>query len=160
MKPSAPETGTIIRLEGDSAVVMLKGGESCKGCGQAKIGLCKAGGMTMMLTAKNFIGAKVGDIVTIGIDEGVRKRGYLLSFIIPLLALVAGAAAGHVIGGRLSIPALEVITGFITLFLASFYSFKRLRTLDKTSAMTIKAVVTDGAFNDRVKSDEELRYEI
>ena len=50
MKPSIPEIGTVIRLQGDIATVMLKGGESCKGCGQAKIGLCKAGGTTMMLT--------------------------------------------------------------------------------------------------------------
>ena len=57
MKPSIPEIGTVIKLQGDVATVMLKGGESCKGCGQAKIGLCKAGSTNMMLTVKNHIGA-------------------------------------------------------------------------------------------------------
>jgi len=31
MKPSVPETGKVITLEGDSAVVMLEGGKSCRG---------------------------------------------------------------------------------------------------------------------------------
>jgi len=34
MKPTVPETGAIVRIEGENAVIMMKGGKSCKGCGK------------------------------------------------------------------------------------------------------------------------------
>jgi hypothetical protein len=40
MKPTVPETGTIIRIEGENAVILMKGGKSCRGRGMAEIGLC------------------------------------------------------------------------------------------------------------------------
>lgn len=158
MKPSIPEIGTVIRLQGDIATVMLKGGESCKGCGQAKIGLCKAGGTTMMLDAKNFIGAKAGDTVTIGLDKGIKAKGYFLSFIMPLASLILGTIIGHIIGEYLSIPQMEVIAGFGIFLLVSFYSFKRLKVLNDSHFMVIKSVVSDNRFNESVESDEMRRY--
>ena len=158
MKPSIPEIGTVIKLQGDAAVVMLKGGEACKGCGQAKIGLCKAGGTTMMLNAKNFIGAKVGDTVTVGLDKGIKAKGYFLSFIIPLSSLILGTIIGHIIGEYLSIPQMEVIAGFGFLLLVSFYSFKRLKVLNDSSSMVIKSVISDNRFSECIESDEMRRY--
>lgn len=158
MKPSIPEIGTVIKLQGDTAVVMLKGGEPCKGCGQAKIGLCKAGRTTMMLTAKNFIGAKVGDAVTVDLDKGVKAKGYLFSFIIPLISLIFGALIGYVLGQYFSMPSLEVIAGFSIFLLASLYSLKRLKVLDDSYSMVVKSVVSDNRFNESIESDETRRY--
>lgn len=158
MKPSIPEIGTVIRLQGDSAVVMLKGGESCKGCGQAEIGLCKAGGTTMVLTAKNQIGAKVGDSVTVGVDAATKTKGYFLAFIIPLASLVLGTLLGHIIGEYFLISSFEVLSGFITFILVSFFSFKRLKILDSSSSMVIKSVASDNKFSECRESDEARRY--
>jgi hypothetical protein len=44
MKPAVTESGTIIRLDGDNALIMLEGGRACKGCGAAKMGMCKPKG--------------------------------------------------------------------------------------------------------------------
>jgi sigma-E factor negative regulatory protein RseC len=154
MKPSIPEIGTVIRLQGDIATVMLKGGESCKGCGQAKIGLCKAGGTNMVLIAKNHIGAKIGDSVTVGIDKGTKTKGYFLAFIIPLLSLILGTLAGYVIGEHLSIPSLDVMAGFITLSFVSFFSFRRLKILDSSSSMVIKSVISNNRLSECIESDE------
>lgn len=158
MKPSIPETGTVIKLQGDIATVMLKGGESCKGCGQAKIGLCKATSTNMILTVKNHIGAKIGDSVTIGVDKGTKAKGYSLAFIIPLFSLIFGTLLGHIIGKHLSMPSLEVMAGFITLLLASIISLKRLKILDLSSSMEIKSVVSDNRFSESIESDEVRRY--
>ncbi len=158
MKPSIPEIGTVIRLQGDTATVMLKGRESCKGCGQAKIGLCKAASTNMMLTVKNPVGAKVGDSVTVGIDKEIKTKGYFLAFIIPLLSLIFGALSGHVIGRQLSIPSLEVVSGFIALLFVSFFSFRRLKILDSSSSMAIKSVISDNRFSECIESDEMRRY--
>ncbi|MDI6801247.1 MAG: SoxR reducing system RseC family protein [Thermodesulfovibrionales bacterium] len=158
MKPSIPETGKIIRLEGDTAVVMLHGGESCKGCGQAKIGLCKSGELGRMLNVKNTRNAKPGDTVKVGLNEDVKKKAYLLSFIIPVISLIAGTLAGYFAGRQLSIPSLDVISGFIAFIFATLFSLKRLKALDAASSMVIKEIVSDNIFSEYTISDEEKRY--
>lgn len=142
MKPSVPETGMIISLEGDKAHIILQSSGSCKGCGAAKLGLCKPAGNMSALSAKNTLGAVVGDIVKIELDSGVQTRGYFLAFIIPVFSLIIGTIAGYVIGGYFSIPALEAVLGFIALFLTSFYSLKRLKRLNASSTMVIKEIVS------------------
>lgn len=143
MKPSIPETGMVIRLEGDRAQIVLQVSESCKGCGAAKLGLCKPSGNMSTLAVKNTIGASVGDIVKIELDSGIQTRGYFLAFIIPLFSLLIGTLAGHFMGEYLSVPALEAVIGLIALFLTSFYSFRRLKKLNASSTMVIKEIVSD-----------------
>lgn len=160
MKPSIPETGTVIRLEDDNAIIVLNGGQACKGCGAAKIGLCRAGGNANTLKAKNHKGAHVGDTVTIGIDETVKWKGYALSFIIPIASLIAGTILWHIIGWYLSLPSIEIPGGMTTMFVVSAFSFRKLHILDSTSSMAIKRIVTDYGFCDNVKSYEEIGYGI
>lgn len=143
MKPSVPETGMVIRLEGTTAHIILQASDSCKGCGAAKMGLCKPAGNQSTLTAKNTLDAKVGDIVKIDLDSGVQTRGYLLAFIIPLVSLVAGTIAGNMLGEYFSMPALEAISGFAVFIAASLYSFRRLKKLNASSTMVIKEIVAD-----------------
>lgn len=143
MKPSVPETGMVIRLEGSTAHIILQASDSCKGCGAAKMGLCKPAGNQSTLTAKNTLAAKVGDIVKIDLDSGVQTKGYLLAFIIPLGSLVAGTLVGNVLGEYFSMPSLEVISGFTVFIAASLYSFRRLKRLNASSTMIIKEIVPD-----------------
>jgi positive regulator of sigma E activity len=159
MKPTIPETGSVISLHGDTATVLLRGGGYCKGCGAGKIGLCRPGGRSMRLSAKNTAGARVGDIVVVGIDRETRLRGYLLAYIVPLLFFIAGTVFGHIAGGYLSIPSLEVPAGFLMLALTYLVTLRRLRLLDKSSAMTINKIVSDDVFEIDVKSDEQMRFE-
>jgi positive regulator of sigma E activity len=158
MKPSVPETGTVIRLEGDEAVVMFKGGKSCKGCGAAKIGLCRSGNTSMFLTAGNALGAEVGDTVQVDLDRQIKRKGFVLAYGIPLFSLIAGAVAGHIMGDYLSVPSLDVVAGFISLSLVSLISFRRLKHLDKSNRMVVKRVISDYLFSGEVKSEEESRY--
>jgi positive regulator of sigma E activity len=158
VKPSVPETGTVIRLEGNSALIMLKGGGSCKGCGAAKIGLCRAGKTSMFLTAGNNLGAGVGDTVRVDLDKRIKRKGYLLAYGVPLLSLIAGTLAGHVIGDYLSTPSLEAIGGFVSLIFASLLSFRRLRMLDKANRMVISKVMSGDTFSGEVMAEEEIGY--
>jgi len=158
MKPSVPETGTVIRLEGNHAVIMLKGGKSCKGCGAAKIGLCRSGNTSMFLTAGNSIGAGVGDTVQIDLDKRVKRTGFLLAYVVPLFSLLAGALAGHIIGDHFSVSSLDVVAGFISLVLVSLFSFIRLRRLDRSHKMVVKKVISDYIFTEAIPSEEEIGY--
>jgi len=142
MKPSVPEIGRVVSLDGDNATIVLQGGESCRGCGAGRLGLCKPSGGISTLTAKNTIGAGIGDEVKVGLDEVVHKQGYFLAFIIPLSSLISGALIGYITGRYLYIPSLEVVTGFAAFILTSLYSFKRLRRLDNSSTMVIKEIVS------------------
>lgn len=159
MKPAVPEKGTILRLEGDTAVVLLEGGHSCKGCGAARIGLCRATGSSMILSVKNEASGKPGDRVLIGIAPEVRIKGFLFAYIFPLVSFMSGELIGHVTGSYYSIPSLDVITGFVALVVISGYTLNRLRRLDLSNKLIVKKVVSDDIFRAEVKSDEERRYE-
>lgn len=158
MKPSIPEVGIVIKLQEDVATVMLKGRESCKGCGQAKIGNCKTINNDIILKVKNSMGARVGDIVTIGVDKATIMKGYFLAFIIPLLALIIGALIGDIVGKYFLIPSLDVILGFIAFLFISFLSLRKLKLLDSSSSMIIKSVISDQIFTECIESDEIKRY--
>ncbi len=159
MKPSVPETGTVIDLKDDKAIVLIKGGGACKGCGAGKIGLCKAGGSSMVLHADNALGASAGDTVVVGIGRNVRLKGYLLAYIIPFVSLASGTVIGHVAGNYLGVSFIDVPAGFLSLTAVSFFTLRRLRLLDRTSAMRVSRVVSDSVFEVDPRSDEERRFE-
>jgi positive regulator of sigma E activity len=159
MKPTVPETGMVLKTEGDTALLLLMGGGSCKGCGAAKMGLCSAGKGSMMVHAGNAIGAHAGDTVLVGIDETVRWKGYALAYLLPLFSLVVGSTAGYIAGEYFAIPFLDAVTGFSAFLATSTLTFLRLRRLDRTCRMAIKKVLSDGVFSVDIKSDEERRYE-
>ncbi len=141
MKPFVPEKGLVVSVDGTVAKVMLTGSEACRGCGQAKIGLCKSAGLNMVVIAKNVLGAKSGDMVVVGIDEKIRLRGYLLAFIVPLISLLAGTSIGLIASLYLSIKGLEVLSGFLGLAAGSYLSLKRLRRLDREESLIIKSIL-------------------
>lgn len=143
MKPTAPETGKVIKLDRGMAVVLLHSVESCKGCGAAEIGLCKASGLTATLTVKNTKHAIHGDTVTVALDKGIQRRGFLLAYGIQIICFIGGSILGYIINREFSIPSLEVITGFTSLLLSGAYSFSKLKKLDSSSLMTIKEIVSD-----------------
>lgn len=154
MKPTIPDTGTVISLEGDNAVIRMRSDGSCRKCGAAAIGLCK-GGMMQVLTASNSKRARVGDSVKIGLVQGVQLKGYLLAYVIPAAALVFGAVAGHLLGDYSRSLSLDVITGFFSLIVASLFSLRRLKRLDSSSSIEIVNVLSDTRDSVTPGSDEE-----
>jgi len=158
MKPTVPETGTIIRIEGGNAVIMMKGGKTCKGCGMGKIGLCRAGETSMSLTAKNIVNAHIGDTVEVALDLGTKVKGYCMAYLIPVFSLLSGTLAGHLLGGHFSMQYLDVTGAFLLLLLASLFSFRKLRKLDATHMMVAKKIISDNIFTGEVKSEEERWY--
>ena len=158
MKPTVPEKGMIIRLEGENAVIRMKGNHSCKGCGMGKIGLCNAGDTSMLLIAKNPVSAGAGDTVLVGLDQKTKIKGYFLAYMNPLFGLLAGAVAGHMSGSHLSLPNLDAVGGMLALLLASLFSFRRLKKLDATHMMVVRKVITENTFTEVTASEEERLY--
>jgi positive regulator of sigma E activity len=154
MKPGIPEIGTVIRLEGDHAVIRMKGDGSCRKCGVAAAGLC-TGGLMQVLTVKNSKRARVGDSVKIGLVQRVQFKGYVLAYVIPSAALVFGAVGGHFLGTYAGFPSLDVIGGFFSLIVASFFALRRLKRLDSSSSIEIVSVLFDPWNPGSPRSDEE-----
>ena len=153
-----PETGTIIRIEGENAVIMMKGEKACKGCGMAKIGLCRAGETAMLVRAKNIVNASAGDTVLVGLDLETKVKGYLMAYLTPVFSLLSGTLAGHLLGGHFSVQHLDFTGGLLTLLLASLFSFRKLKELDATHMMVAKKIISDNIFTGEVKSEEERWY--
>jgi positive regulator of sigma E activity len=153
MKPTIPDTGTVIRLEGEKAVIRMKHEGSCSKCGAAAIGLCK-GGLMQELTVKNSKSARIGDTVKIGLVQRIQYRGFFLAFVIPSAALIFGIVGGHYLGTYAGFPAMDIIAGFVSMIVVSFFSLKRLKRLDSTSSIEIVYVHSD-PWNPSLRSDEE-----
>lgn len=158
MKPTVPETGRVIKLESSNAIVMFEGGRSCRGCGAAKIGLCRAGGNAMFLTARNSVFAKPGDKVIVGLDRKTQRLCYLLAYLIPLFGFVGGAIMGSLLGDYFDLPSLDVLTACILLALSAAFSFRKLREVDKSRQMEAKRIVSIGEFTEFITTEEERRY--
>lgn len=95
-------SGIVTRLEGDFAWIEVVGGGSCGscksqgGCGSGLLGLAAS---PRQYRLPNDVGARAGDTVTISMPDGGVIKAALLSYLLPLLLGIAGAAAGMRLGG-------------------------------------------------------------
>jgi sigma-E factor negative regulatory protein RseC len=96
------EYGTVVELKGKgTAVVVCEKGSFCKNC--ASMEACRLGddNRSMLVDAHNPLGAQVGDKVKIVTSSKSFLQSSFILYIVPLIALVIGAAIGHGIGERL-----------------------------------------------------------
>ena len=97
-------TGTIIALDGAYAIVHMDetGCGRCHeqgGCGGNNIGkmFCNTPRTFRVLNPQN---SRIGDRVNVAIAEGAVRRGAVLAYGLPLLALFVGALGGTVLAGE------------------------------------------------------------
>ena len=140
MKDAVIETGRVIKTDGVTATVVIDKGAACKGCGKGQMGMCKPGGSGMVMEVDNPLNAAVNDIVTVGIDERIKKKGYLLLYILPTFNFVLGAAIGYIIKHTFNISHMDVLTGFIFLIATLVFSLRWLRKMEKSERLFIKTV--------------------
>ncbi|MEO5361545.1 MAG: SoxR reducing system RseC family protein [Nitrospirota bacterium] len=141
MKQAVIETGRVIKTDGVTATVMIDKGAACKGCGKGQMGMCNPGGSGMVMEVNNTLNATVNDIVTVGIDNSIQKKGYLLLYLLPTFNFMLGAVIGYILKHTLNISYLDVASGFLFLIVTLFFSFKWLRKMEKTEKLFIKSVV-------------------
>lgn len=94
------ETAIVIATEGEWAWLESERKSTCgtcaarKGCGTGVLAKVVGRKLTRVV-ALNRAGARPGDSVVVGIDEGSLVRGSLAVYAIPLLALFVGALMGQ-----------------------------------------------------------------
>ncbi|MDR2239485.1 MAG: SoxR reducing system RseC family protein [Zoogloeaceae bacterium] len=108
----------VARVEGGHACVEIGSGGGCGHCHEA--GGCQSGILGRIFRNKprqfrlpNHIGAMPGERVIVRVDEGATLRAALLTYLLPALCLLLGAAAGAALnGGGDAGAALGALAGF------------------------------------------------
>lgn len=122
------ETAHVVSVEGDDAWVETERRSSCgscsaKGCGTGALSKV-LGARKQQMKVHNPVGAKAGDTVVLGIEEGVLLRGSMMVYILPLILMLAGGLFGESLapqwgsdpeGASLLFGLLGLLAGFYLL---------------------------------------------
>lgn len=96
--------------------------ESCaarNGCGQ-KVLASATGGRANQVRVVNSVNARVGEDVTLGIDESALLGASLLVYALPLLLMVAASIIGHQLSDESDLAAMAgAVAGLASGFLIS-----------------------------------------
>ncbi|MCG7201123.1 SoxR reducing system RseC family protein [Marinobacter pelagius] len=105
------ETGKVIATKGDQVWVQTIRASACQscsarsGCGQRALASVSGGRANQILVA-NTINARVGDDVTIGIEERALLGASMRVYALPLVAMVLATIAGHNLTGGSDLGAM------------------------------------------------------
>ncbi len=158
MQSSEIETGTVLKTEGTKALVITNKSKSCKECGKAQAGICGKSGSGMVLKVENAIGAERGDTVELGLEKTAHVKGYLITFIFPVIALFIAAYAGHLISQLTGVKYLDVTAGLSGLVLAILYAFRKISRLDKSTQLHITRILSGSSEYGVGSCAEEIDY--
>jgi sigma-E factor negative regulatory protein RseC len=143
------EQGVIIETRNDIAFISTERGSECDSCGSKT--LCKPGGdgpdKTMIVEARNPIGAVVGERVLFTVGAATVLRAGMMLYLVPLLSFIAGVVVGQVLGPKVlpgsNLDLVSAVLGF--LFLALSFGGLRIygkrASTDETYRPTIVRVV-------------------
>lgn len=141
------ESGRVMRTAGDSAWVQTERRSSCGSCSSRKG--CGTGALAGLFGARahevevlNPIGAQPGDDVVVGISESLLVRGSAAVYLLPLLALVAGAMLAEGLAPQLGMAGSDtpaIIGGLLGL--AAGFLWLRRRNRRWSSDPTHMAVI-------------------
>lgn len=141
MKNPGIETATVLKTEGKWAMVRTNKSTSCNECGKAQAGICGKGGEGMVMRVFNVPGAQQGDDVELGLEKKTQMKGYLLAFILPVIALFPGVYAGDYISRNTGIQGLDAVAGVSGLILTILCCLKKIQSLDKSSPLCITKII-------------------
>jgi sigma-E factor negative regulatory protein RseC len=93
------EFGNVVELKGKMvAIVLCQKSSFCKNCASMQSCQISDDNRSMLVEAHNVIGAEVGNKVRLVTSSKSFLQSSFLLYIVPLIALIVGAVAGHLIG--------------------------------------------------------------
>jgi sigma-E factor negative regulatory protein RseC len=119
------ETGKVVAVTGEHAWIQTIRTSACQscaarnGCGQ-KVLASVTGGRANQVRVVNSVDARVGEEVTLGIDESALLGASLLVYALPLLLMVAASMLGHYLSNGSDFAAMSgAVAGLASGFLVS-----------------------------------------
>ena len=119
------EQGVIEDVSGQKALIRIKKSSACATCESR--GDCEVdSGKSMVVEVANDLGGGMGDHVELSVPSGTFLKLSLLVYVLPVVALIAGAFAGGAFARVLHVPLSlsSVIGGFLAMGV-TFYALKR-----------------------------------
>ena len=116
----AEEQGFVSSVGKDGqAQVVTDRKDACAGCGAKHCCVSFGVNSEMVVKARNMVGAKVGDLVSVSISSGTVIKGAATLYLIPVVGLVLGVSMAHAVGASLpmSETAITLVFGFAGLIL-------------------------------------------
>lgn len=116
----ATEAGIVTKIGSESrqtAWVKVMPSSACEACSSRHSCTAKPGGDEREVEAINPIGAAVGDRIQLSISTGSLLKATFLLYIFPVLCMLAGGIAGHIIAAHLlwDTSVLSAIAAFACL---------------------------------------------
>ena len=134
------ETGTIEKLLPNGEVMIaVERSSACGNCSMS--GLCFSDDTKIIkLQAKADFPVKEGQIVRLTLDEGNFLKYSVITYLMPVILLLAGAVIGGSIrgGGNSGDPLFSIIGGVIGLLTGLFLVKKYSKRLEDKNKMIIK----------------------
>lgn len=139
----------VIKLDGREALVEATQGGGCGNC-DSENG-CGSGKMSQLFCSeprrfrvRNDANAQVGELVQVALPEGVLLRSALLMYMLPLILLLCGAAAGSQwAAGAGSADAYAALGGLAGL--VSGFVLAKALSLRQRSTSFAQAVILDSS---------------
>ncbi|MDO8963767.1 MAG: SoxR reducing system RseC family protein [Coriobacteriia bacterium] len=97
------ERGVVIGVSDLGADVRMASGSKCESCANDCCRVDREG--LVIEGADNVPGARAGDTVEVELPEGTRTRAGILTFVLPVVALVIGYILGNLVGRAVGWPA-------------------------------------------------------
>ena len=132
-----PETGTVISIENDRALIRLTRTKACEFCGQCSVSK-EDGMMELFADIPEKESVLPGDRVQLVKKPGYQARAILLLLLMPLAGLLLGSGIGYLFFPE-NEP-LEALTALFGLFLAFIASLIliRIKKWHRGAGLTLK----------------------
>lgn len=108
------EEGVVVEVFDGMARVRAVRGGSCEGCASKSMCMPGDAGSNTVIEAKNMLGAHIGERVEVAMQPKLLLKASFITYIVPLISFVAGAAIGKGIGGT---DAWAAVCGLLFMFL-------------------------------------------
>jgi sigma-E factor negative regulatory protein RseC len=144
------ESGCVVSINDDIAVVAVGMSGACKKCGLC---LASSDGKEMLLLAKNEVGAREGDSVEIEILPGRVLAAAFIIYMIPVVMTIIGFLVGSTLTGGSETSALPIVLAVLFLvgsFAGVWLYDMRIRRHERSQARVTRIMtggVTDGPDN-------------
>ncbi|HNU94672.1 MAG TPA: SoxR reducing system RseC family protein [Bacillota bacterium] len=139
------QTGRVQSVHGPYVDVLVKRPDACHGCGACKL----ASDEPRTVTARNDVGASVGDTVEIELSGATLMRAVGLAYGVPLVMFMLGLLLGEPITRRIGLAVNASLASAITAFIflaAGYYVIHYYdRSLGAGAFMSAATEIVDSA---------------